>query len=42
MRLVNRKAKARKQRRRKKHNSIKRWKREQKQAKKDGQATAKF
>tara|TARA_B100001939_G_scaffold26970_1_gene21692 strand:- start:48 stop:248 length:201 start_codon:yes stop_codon:yes gene_type:complete len=33
--LVNRKAKARKQERRKKHIAIKRWKREQKQAKKN-------
>ncbi len=32
--LVNRKAKARKQERRKKHIAIKRWKRQQKQAKK--------
>ena len=33
--LVNRKAKARKQERRKKHIAIKRWKRQQKQAKKN-------
>lgn len=33
--LVNRKAKARKQERRKRHIAIKRWKRQQKQAKKN-------
>ena len=39
--LINRGAKARKQARRKKHNAIKRWKREQKLAKKSGRDQAK-
>jgi|TARA_R100001530_G_C4321425_1_gene155948 hypothetical protein len=40
--LINRGAKARKQARRKKHNAIKRYKRQQKQAKKNAREQAQF